>query len=112
MMATTQPGGVCCTPNTTNAERPRQMPPKNWTEFITALLAVLGALGTFIALVYRHFRRVEQLEMECRELHNELSELKGTVKAHSDSLTTISASLAGITARLDMLIGRPERGKT
>lgn len=85
------------------------MPPKNWNEFLTTLIAVLAAVGTSIVMIYRHFRRVETLESEMRDLRAECSELKGTVKAHSDALTTISTSLAGITARLDMLIGRPER---
>lgn len=85
------------------------MPPKNLNEALTVVISVVGFIGTTIALVYRYIRKIDQLESDARELRDELSELKGTVRAHGDALGAISAQLAGIAGRLDMLIERRDR---
>ena len=85
------------------------MPPKNLTEALTTVIAVVGFIGTTIALIYRYIRKIDQLESNERELRSEISELKGQVRAHGDSLGAISTQLAGIAGRLDMLIERREK---
>lgn len=85
-------------------EARQQQMPKSWTESITAVVAILGAIGTCIGMIYRYVRKAEWLEAENREIRKELAELTGTVKAHDTALASISQSLAGITAKLDMLI--------